>query len=377
MKPFILGLQSSLDDSCWLDTPAVLHRAGGNTGNLAFHHAISAFLHKDVETISWEGDISSMRQAGDIALVPCANQFGSHSHLGGLAEKFAHIGKPMVALGLGAQSGYDMQIPQVQEGTLQWVRILADHNQGAPNIGVRGEFTRAVLEHYGLADNAVVLGCPSFFINPSKTLGQEIAANFREPTRIAVAAGHPVWTHMARIEQSLVAMARATNGSYIPQAGVDMVALARNDFLHVEAPQFVALRKYVAPGMDPVEFMAWARGSFQVFFNVPSWMEHLRAHDFVIGTRIHGVALGIQAGVPSLCIAHDSRTIELCITMKIPCVLAGDVLAGISRKDLPALFRFDPDEFDRNRNALRERFLDFMGSNNIDTLGKVAERNPC
>jgi hypothetical protein len=97
-------------------------------------------------------------------------------------------------------------------------------------------------------------------------------------------------------------------------------------------------------------------------------MEYLRGFDFVIGARIHGVMLGLQAGVPSLCIAHDSRTRELCETMKVPFVMARDVSGGVSREDLGRLFVFDADEFDQNRAKLAAGFQTFLEANGLGSV---------
>lgn len=87
--------------------------------------------------------------------------------------------------------------------------------------------------------------------------------------------------------------------------------------------------------------------------------------DFVVGPRIHGIMLALQAGVPALCIAIDSRTKELCETMKVPYVMAADIRSGLTRRDLLKYFHFDPDEFDANRKMLAQRFVHFMESNKI------------
>lgn len=134
-------------------------------------------------------------------------------------------------------------------------------------------------------------------------------------------------------------------------------------------------RDYICPSMDLVEFTRWSERHCNVFFDIPSWMEHYRRFDLVIGPRIHGVMLALQAGVPGVCIAHDSRTLELCETMMVPYVLASDVAAGITREQLPDLFKFDAAAFDENRQVLAARYFEFLTSNGlkpVEWLGKIA-----
>ena len=115
--------------------------------------------------------------------------------------------------------------------------------------------------------------------------------------------------------------------------------------------------------MDLDDFARWSRAYGNVFFNVSNWIEHCRRFDFVVGTRIHGTAIALQAGVPALCIVHDSRTLELCQTMKVPYVMADELADGIRRDELLALSHFDAVEFDENRRMLCRRYTTFLKNN--------------
>ncbi len=94
-------------------------------------------------------------------------------------------------------------------------------------------------------------------------------------------------------------------------------------------------------------------------------MEYLRRFDFIVGARIHGVMLAIQAGVPGLCIAHDSRIRELCEKCMIPYVMADDVKEGIQLQDLPHLAEFDGKAFDRNRANIAKEYQTFFANNGL------------
>jgi hypothetical protein len=54
------------------------------------------------------------------------------------------------------------------------------------------------------------------------------------------------------------------------------------------------------------------------FVDATTWIDALRDRDLVVGTRIHGTIAGLLAGVPSILIAHDSRTRELAQFHAIP-----------------------------------------------------------
>ena len=369
-QPYILGLDHALEDSALCTTEQLYQRVGHNTGNLAFHHAIKQQLNIRTPAVPWGAPAAQIDAAGSIAILPCANQVGAHLDYGNLAQKFSELKNPIVAIGLGAQGGLDKKIPVVPQGTINWLKAIAEHScSSSPNIAVRGPFTLEVLEHYGLADKAVVLGCPTLFINPDPHLGQKIASRIREPKKIAVPSGHQRWAHLSRIESSLARMVSATGGSYIGQSPLEMVKLTRGESDQLDQDSLSQCRDYAMPEMDLEEFNTWAKRHGNVFFDIPSWMEHYRRFDFVIGARIHGVMLALQAGVPALCVAHDSRTLELCTAMKVPYVIAKDVQQGIQRKDLLKLFNFDAQEFDDNRQRLCKQYIYFLAENNLNSAG--------
>jgi len=99
-------------------------------------------------------------------------------------------------------------------------------------------------------------------------------------------------------------------------------------------------------------------------------MEHLRRHDFVVGLRIHGAMLAIQAGVPAMCVTHDSRTEELCQTMGIPYVPVERIMSdNLDVSRVLSAMEFNPDEFDRTRRQLARRYRDVLSGSGIRVPG--------
>lgn len=326
--------------------------------------------------VSWYADPAAINARGDIGILPCANQLGPHVNYAKLGDSFQQVDRPLVALGLGAQGNATYNdLPDVPEGTLRWVQAIADRAPSdKPNIGVRGPFTLKVLDRYGLADRAVVLGCPTLFLNPDPELGRKVAARINGSfDRIAIAGGHQDWTHLSRLEQSLTRLMTATDGVYVVQSPKEMVAMGRGDIDGLSDKALGYLRDYTAPELTITEFKRWARRHARAFFDIPAWMEYLRRFDLVIGPRIHGVMLGLQAGVPSLCIAHDSRTREMCETMMVPFVMAQDVVGGISRARLQEILAFDGVAFDQNRQQLGMKTGAFLGDNGLSVAPAFAD----
>ena len=371
-RPFLLGANPRRD-SCFQATKA-LYCQMGDQGNVAFLNAIDRHLGPKLPVVSWLAAPSSINASGDLGVIPAANQLGRYANLSWLAKRFEELDIPLVMIGLGAQSDLRFTVPDVPPGTVDWLHRIVERAPGAaPNLAVRGDFTQRVLHRHGLADHAVVVGCPSLFINPSATLGRDIVARVRPPKRVAVVAGHQRWRHLGVIERSLGALVTQTNGSYIGQDPLDLVMLTRGEARRMTDKDLIACRDYVCPNMPMDDFIRWSRRYGQTFFNATAWMEHYRRFDFVVGTRIHGVMLALQAGVPALCLAHDSRTLELCQTMRVPHALARDHRDGLSLKQLLPLFDFDGAAFDTNRRRLCARYVAFLEGNGLQVADWVRE----
>lgn len=366
-KIFTFGLMESVPNSAGLGTKEVYNKVGHNTGNLAFHYAINRLIGAVPRTVPWGASPQEIDAAGNLAIMPCANQLGAHMDMKGLANTFSNMTSKAVAIGLGAQGDANFGIPKLPQGTLDWLHQLVEKAPSKhPNITVRGDFTKSVLDHYGLGGNAISLGCPTLMINKTANHGERLEELYRRtPRKVAIAAGHPNWKHLSALESSLVRIMEDTRGAYIVQATDELVALSRNDFSYVKPQYLENLKSYLKISLDSAQFNDWVREYFISFYNVPAWMEYIRRFDFIVGARIHGVMLGIQAGVPGLCIAHDSRIRELCEKCKIPYVLASDVKDGVTLSDLVKLSSFDGKAFDRNRAEIAEEYRNFISNNGI------------
>lgn len=365
---FTFGLNESVAASSSIHTKELYNLVGHNTGNLAFHYAINRLIGSVPRTASWSTSTDKINSMGNMGIMPCANQLGTHMNMGGLAKVFQELKANFIAIGLGAQGDVNHNdIPELPEGTLAWLDALVSRAaSNHPNITVRGDYTLRVLQHYGFGEKAISLGCPSLLINKTNDLGAKLEERYKlKVNKVAIAAGHPNWKALSALEASLIRMMEDTNGMYIVQATDEAVALSRNDFSYVSNEYLHNLKHYLRLNLDDAQFTQWIRNFFVSFYNIPAWMEYLRRFDFVVGSRIHGVMLAIQAGVPGLCIAHDSRIRELCEKCKIPFVMADAVKQGITLQDLPHLVEFDGKAFDKNRESIAQQYQKFFHNNGV------------
>jgi polysaccharide pyruvyl transferase WcaK-like protein len=361
----------SVPDAFCQNADHLFKLTGGNTGNVAFVFALHQLLSPNVDVVTWDVSPELVKEKYDAVVFACANQLGPHTDLGWLADRLAAMDRPIIAIGLGAQAKDMSQPVEVTPGTRRWLDVIAAQApSSAPNIGVRGAYTLAQLEHLGQGAKGAVVGCPSNFIHPDPTLGQTIAKKHAAGgfSRVAVPAGLHHWTGVQRIEERLADMVEACSGIYIAQSEIDMIRLARDESDLVDPKVLEQIRAYIRPGLRMPEFIRWMRRYAVTFTDAASWIDAMRKFDFVVGPRFHGVMLAMQAGTPGGVIAHDSRTLELCNTMGIPVRDYKEIPEHFVMSDLAELFPFDGAAYDRQRALLANALAEMLSHAGIESL---------
>ncbi|MCX7143129.1 MAG: polysaccharide pyruvyl transferase family protein [Proteobacteria bacterium] len=368
-EPFIYGLRSSVYESCYRSTESLLREVGGNTGNLAFHHAIEKILGivQSPRVFDWATPVEKLKELSGSMVIPCANQFGAHMDMGGFANKLKELPQKIVAIGLGVQADSFDKPPNTPEGSIRWVRELAEHKSGTgPNIAVRGEFSQKVIfDQTGV--ETVALGCPSLLISPNPSLGQEIQSRVATaPKRIMVLAAHHLWKRLAAVESLLANEITLGCGSYLLQSDDVMFKLLREGASSISREELNDIRDFCRPSDTLEEFVAWFRRFATSFYDVSAWLEYSKSFDFAIGARIHGVIVALQAGIPAVCLCHDSRTLELCQTMQVPFLDMRNASRTVDLKCfIDIVVTHDWNAFDINRNRLTTALFQFLQANKI------------
>ena len=374
MRIGLLAPSRRFEDSFLNTSEALFRSSGDNLGNFAFIEALWRHLSPRVTILPWHAPAAQVRETCDILVLAAANQLGAHNDLGGFATHLEAIGLPIVVVGLGAQAPNLSAGVQLTAGTERWARLLAAlAPTGKPNIGVRGEFTRRVLERLGLGDSAAVTGCPSNFLNDRPDFYATLKRNFdkRRIDRLCVAAGSRHFAGTREVERRLVHAVEATGGLYVAQADLDMVRLARGESGRSDPAEAEAIRQFLAPERGPAEFQLWRQRHAAAFADATSWMEAMRPFDFVVGARFHGVMLALQAGAPGGVIAHDSRTLELCQTMGVPVRLANEISADFALSDLHGLFPLDIAAYAATRERLRRVYVELLRGCGIEPNARL------
>jgi hypothetical protein len=235
-----------------------------------------------------------------------------------------------------------------------------------PNLGVRGAFTKSIISRLGYEGAPIITGCPSNFINISPDLPKKLEERFnRRPNYIAVMAGIPFIPKISHIEQDLADIVDSHGSAYIVQHGLEMLRLARNEFELIDPSTLELARTYIRPKLSPEQFKIWCRRFAHAFYDVRAWMDFVRRFDFVVGTRFHGAMIALQAGVPAVCVTHDSRTQEMCETMGVPHRHYDEINGRITAENVMDLFHFDADHYWETRHALLQNYLGLYRASGI------------
>jgi hypothetical protein len=346
---------------------------GTNAGNMLFYTAAwRTLLTDDAELVadgyatereSTEEAPQRINDSYDRVVIPLANAF-RRSFLPQLDRWTAVIRRldvPVTVMGVGAQfpltADLDDAPAELRESVRAFVAAVLDRS---PSIGVRGEFTRDFLLHLGFADDTIdVIGCPSL----SGYGGDGSLAPRGELTRLSRLAV----TYSPYLRDAGPFVRDVTSrfpDSYVVPQTVEALAL----LLWGEPTRYAA--KPDLPESSAHELYQTDRMRF--FVDATTWIDTLRDRDLVIGTRIHGTIAGLLAGVPSILVAHDSRTRELAEFHAIPYVRKSalrrpDVARRYERADFDGFTAAHP----RNVETFR-RFLERHGL--AHTLGEARPR---
>jgi hypothetical protein len=329
-----------------------LHATGGNTGNLAFWHAARLLFEADeIHLISRDTLPSSVPASVEVVVIPAANYLHAGADLGRLAELVRALGRPCLVMGLGAQAEKEDAPPKLKPGTLDFLCEVA---RLSPSLLVRGEFTQEFCRSLGV-ENTTVLGCPSVLINPDRRHGEKLEARIAALPR----GGGPLAVHAAcikpalkSVERELARLVQINAGSaYLVQRPLELIKGIYGAPLDQpgEVEYFNSCAEFLGFG-EAGPLLSFLRTHGQVSSSVGEWAHTLQRFSAGVNTRIHGTMIGILAGLPSLCICHDTRTRELARQLRVPHLSPKEFIEF--RHSVPDLFaatRFSGQNFDEGR----------------------------
>jgi hypothetical protein len=342
-----------------LSLESAMHLCGHNVGNFAFWNAARKLFDAEIRLFGFGSKIEALsRDNVDFVVIPAANFLNATANLDWLARLIRELDKPVVVVGLGAQSEREEAIPELKPGTVDFLREAAART---PYLAVRGPFSKRVCEAYGVT-NVRVLGCPSLFTNPDRQLGAAIEARWSRPIDKLAIHASSIKAHVRHAERMLFGLLASHPGSsYIIQRPIELMKVARGEALSEAESTYVdKVHAFLAPDQSRAGFDRSIRMAGVVPSSIDSWLFMLEGHSHSVGTRIHGAMLSLSAKLPTLCITHDTRTRELCEVLKVPSIECTKVSGFSSVADMFAARSFSGEAFEDNRTALGKQYKALM-----------------
>ncbi|GGW82362.1 polysaccharide pyruvyl transferase family protein [Alteromonas halophila] len=371
MKKYYLDLEQidSIPNPYYSSSEDIMRITGLNTGNFAFRKALRELVAdiEDYTVVNWPmmREVLKADKKVDHVILSCANWLGfreqDEASNGVRASIIEKIDAPVTAYGLGAQASHVDPDLKLGPNGAKLARVISERSK---YISVRDSFTKSLLEKEGIT-NALVTGCPSNFINHSDNFGDLLRDRVNR-SKESIRRFHSLKTcigefsgghaHSGSALTSFLTILRELPSHYIIQSPT------LYPFFLGESDDIPGAYKSNMPeGMTQPQLRHLLKQKMIGFTSVDSWMDIARTCDLSLGMRIHGNMLPLQAGVPSMLIAHDSRTQGLADVMKFP-VYTMDRLVGYKGTvqdlmlDMLIEFEFQLDAYLDKREELRNLF---------------------
>lgn len=331
-----------------------------NVGNkLWFQGIISEITSPENELTYYTQDMSAdmINSEFDLVLAPMANVFspGYIDLLNHLSSHFENIRIPVYVVACGVQiDSYDKLndlIEAIKEPAKRFIRSI--YNTGG-EFALRGYFTKEFFTKLGF-NSAVVTGCPSLY-----QFGPDYFDDFTEH-KVQESELKPAFN--GTITKYTKLMIKYGNSEFFDQNQYYSVL---NDKEFLKNNSIKQLLKIY--GFD--ELLLLSQNRVKLFPDMVIWRNYLKNNgfNFSIGERIHGNIMPILAGIPSMVIAHDSRTMEMAEFFDIPFITPTEFSDRTTIYDL--YMNMDYSKF---KSSYRKKYTDF--ENFLNSTGIVSKIN--
>jgi len=351
-----------------------MKQTGHNSGNMAFWKGMSLLVDEPIQLITWTTTKNQLRSDTKAIVIPAANFLNETANLTGLADLIEATDLPCVTVGLGAQSENLKTYPKLGESV---VRFMQGVSKRSSFIGIRGEYTREVCNHYGI-ENVEVLGCPSIFINPRPDLGEVIEAKIEhiDYDNLVVHASC-VKHYLTSIERELFRLSENSGrASYIVQRPMEFFKIVLNETLtDADMVYITKCAEFFAPQKTVQQFIEAIRRMTYLPTGIDAWATYVKSFSLAVNTRIHGTIVPLSAEVPAVCITHDTRTQELARRMKVPAITYDEYIKyRYNLRDVVAKTGFSGRSFDTMRSETIGRYQALFDSAGIKLSNHFAPR---
>lgn len=370
MKKYaIISIHPRFDGIGFREFDHFLGAIGKNLGNMLFTNAVWNQISGEKTRINFEFDPDEVNEKYDAVILPAANWLAPQLDFSKFSHSFAGLKIPVVMIGLGAQAAQIGERVTPHDSVMIMLRAAYERSSG---ISVRGAYSAEVMKQLGFS-NVTVTGCPSLYESaaPIETPGADSANIYQDRTILLhstrFSASHAAYATTPSIHRAIFRLAYASNApilfqseqeeigmltGFSPAAGID------------ERTRGLMLRLYDAGIWPELEKYIMERGRAPL--SLEAWAEDMKQHSAVVGTRLHGTIMALNAGRPALFIPHDSRTQEVAAFAAMPTMDAGPGGEALSfRMIREALDGADFKTYETRREENRKVYEGFLEVNGV------------
>lgn len=352
MTTYLLRTVQDIGKESELDLSGKLAQTVRNTGNYFFEHAVSRQLD-DYEAVV---GLDQVPHGAEQLILSMSNFLSPSTDMGNFSRELEKKNiKQIVMIGAGAQAHSYDDPTTLTEGTQRFLSLLSDKSE---TIGVRGFYTKEVLEKYGVT-NGEVIGCPSIFYN----LDRDFAISKQALSDTPKFAFHMTPTGHYRDNIShLMSTGIAHGSAYIAQSERDLISVVEQPEVSDEDIEFMF--KYYNDGtFSPRQIRDWFAENCKWFFDLESWFGYMSTMDFSLGARFHGNMAALQVNVPALNLVFDTRTREMCEFLNLPIMFLKDFTGKESIEEL--YDRADYTLFNKTYSDKYDNYAAFLSRNKV------------
>lgn len=351
------------------DVAAVFRRQNINTGDILVYDAILKVIRDYHITNIQFGDANKRqlwpKEMPDLCIIRGSNYLIEGLDLENVVPLLEHLKCPIVAMGVGAQSGQSSKL-KLSSGSVRFWKIVSEKSA---SLGVRGAFTAEVLGELGI-NNVEIIGCPSFYRSLQPSL------SFKKPT-------------FSSSLRTGVTLNRHLNGAYTKNRYKTMAAhrrLIQESVVKTQATIFAQGEReetVLSVSRDTKEQEAlvtkilsnygiWTKNqkianvfkSSVGFLDVDEWSKFAQHNiDWMIGFRLHGNVIALHQGIPAVFFSYDTRLAEIIEFFQLPHLDVGD-LEPFQIEQI-----FEASDFGPFENRYRRNYgiyRDFLNRNNVN-----------
>lgn len=268
------------------------------------------------------------------------------------------MGVPLTVFSLSANAFGKPPFPTKLDLSAPKLRLFHYLGERAGSIGVRGDYTASVLDGIGVR-NVAAVGCPSYF----ETGSDRVVPAARDDLAVGQTIGLTGSLRLTSLEDRQV---------YLLQGDFEwpLVRLMYDVAPGGGKPSAEDRVKLNGPELMPL-LQAAVEGRVRLFTDYKAWKSFIHSHcAAVVGTRLHGAIVALNAGVPALVTNSDARAAESCEFLGIPWAASG-LPADVDASEV--LAACDVSEVNARYKRLFVQFADWAANQGLTIAEQIGE----